>query len=154
MHAWLGYWTVCIPGITYSSLTIPLTEKQCAKIEHIINPSLVKILGLPDTFPNRMVYGDKYFGGIGLLKLFAEKGMNQTLSLMRHIRAQTTLGNKIIIALRHYQTQAGISECVPTYTRPLPHMDILWFDTFFRHYLVNINGHIELTNAWRLKPQE
>eukprot|EP00978_Attheya_sp_CCMP212_P027320 scaffold91518_cov33-Attheya_sp.AAC.5 len=82
MHAWLGYWTVCIPGITYSSSTTSPTEKQCAKIEHIIKPSLVKKLGLPDTFPNLMLYGDKYFGGIGLLQLFLKQGMNQTLSLM------------------------------------------------------------------------
>eukprot|EP00978_Attheya_sp_CCMP212_P006432 scaffold14672_cov61-Attheya_sp.AAC.5 len=63
-HAWLGYWT-------------------CNRIEHIIKPSLVKKLGLPDTFPNVMLYGDKYFGGIGLLQLFVEQGMNQTLSLMQ-----------------------------------------------------------------------
>eukprot|EP00978_Attheya_sp_CCMP212_P034137 scaffold141687_cov34-Attheya_sp.AAC.4 len=63
MHAWLGYWTVCIPGITYSSSMTSLTEKQCDKIEHIIKPSLVKKLGLHDTFPNLMMYGDKCFGG-------------------------------------------------------------------------------------------
>eukprot|EP00978_Attheya_sp_CCMP212_P034136 scaffold141687_cov34-Attheya_sp.AAC.3 len=31
-------------------------------------------------------------------------------------------------------------------------MDIPWFDTF-RQYLKNINGRIEITNAWRPKPQ-
>jgi hypothetical protein len=66
-------------------------EQQCTKLEKIIKPSLVKELGLPDTFPNLLLYGDKYFGGVGLLQLFAEQGMNQTLSLLRHIRAQTTL---------------------------------------------------------------
>jgi hypothetical protein len=76
MHAWLAYWTVCIPGITYSFPTTSLTEQQCTKLEKIIKPSLVKKLGLPDTFPNLLLYGDKYFGGVGVLQLFAEQGMN------------------------------------------------------------------------------
>jgi hypothetical protein len=67
MHAWLSYWTVCIPGLTYLSSTTSLNEKQCTQLEKIIKPSLVKKLGLPDTFPNLMLYGDKYFGWIGLL---------------------------------------------------------------------------------------
>jgi hypothetical protein len=101
MHAWFAYWTVCIPGITYSSSTTSLTVDQCSQVKKIIKPSLVKKLGLPDTFPNLMLYGDKYFGGVEILQLFAEQGMNQTLSIMRHIRAQTTLGDRILIALRH-----------------------------------------------------
>jgi hypothetical protein len=130
MHVWLAYWTVCIPGITYSSSTTSLTEEQCSQVEKIIKPSLVKKLGLPDTFPNLMLYGDKYFRGVGILQIFAEQGMNQTLSIMRHIRAKTTLGDQILIALRHYQNQAGISKCVLSDTRTLPHMSIPWFDTF------------------------
>jgi hypothetical protein len=153
MHAWLAYWTVCIPGITYSSSTTSLTEEQCSQVEKIIKPSLVKKLGLPDTFPNLMLYGDKYFGGVGILQLFAEQGsMNQTLSIMRHIQAKSTLGDQILIALRHYQNQAGISKCVLSDTIPLPHMSIPWFDTF-RQYLDNINGRLELTQSWQLKPQ-
>ena len=103
---------------------------------------------IPNTFSNLMLYGNRYFGGIGLLQLFAEQGMNQTLSLMRHIRAKTSLGNQILIAIRHYQTQAGISKCVLTVTRQLPYLDIPWFDTL-RQYLDNINGRIELTDSWR-----
>eukprot|EP00978_Attheya_sp_CCMP212_P029772 scaffold106935_cov75-Attheya_sp.AAC.3 len=68
MHAWLAYMTVFIPGVTYSAPTTSLTEAQCAKLEKIVKPALVKKLGLPDTFPNLMLYADKYFGGIGLLQ--------------------------------------------------------------------------------------
>ena len=87
-----------------------------------------------------------------MLQLFAEQGMNQTLILMRHIRAQTTLGDQILIALRHYQNQAGLSECVLRNTRHLPYMNIPWFDTL-RQYLANVNGTIELTNTWKLTAQ-
>eukprot|EP00978_Attheya_sp_CCMP212_P004095 scaffold8867_cov28-Attheya_sp.AAC.1 len=58
---------VFIPGVTYSAPTTSLTEDQCEKLEKIVKPALIKKLGLPDTFPNHMLYADKYFGGIGLL---------------------------------------------------------------------------------------
>jgi hypothetical protein len=74
--------------------------------------------------------------------------MNQALSLMRHIRAQTTLGNQILIALGHYQLQSGLSQSVLIDTRLLPHMNIPWFDTL-RQYLKNINGNIKITDLWR-----
>jgi hypothetical protein len=71
MHTWLLYWTVC-SKITYSIPITALTEKQCNQIEKIVKPSLVKKLGLPNTFPNLMLYGNKAFGnkafgGIALL---------------------------------------------------------------------------------------
>jgi hypothetical protein len=152
MHAWLAYMTVFIPGVTYSSPTTSLTEEQCDKLEKIVKPALVKKLGLPDTFPNLMLYADKYFGGIGLLQLFAEQGMNQILLFMRHIRAHTDLGDQITIGLRYYQLQAGLSTCVLTDTRTLPYIDIPWFDTL-RQYLANINGRVEITEAWRQTSQ-
>ena len=99
-----------------------------------------------------MLYADKYFGGIGLLQLFAEQGMNQILLFMQHIRAQTDLVDQITIGLRYYQLQAGLSTCVLTDTRKLPYIEIPWFDTL-RQYLANINGRVEITHAWKQTSQ-
>jgi hypothetical protein len=152
VHAWLAYMTVFIPGVTYSSPTTALDEKQWDKIQKLIKPALLQKLGLPPTFPNGMVYGNQFFGGIGILLLFAEQGMNQTLLFMRHIRAQTELGKQIIIALRYYQLVTGLTESVLEDTRPIPYINIPWFDTF-RQYLRNISGRIELSTTWIQQPQ-
>jgi hypothetical protein len=82
-HAWLGYMTVYIPGVTYSFPTTSLTEKQCTALQTIFKATLLQKMGLPPTLPLEIVYGDKYFGGIGLLNLFAEQGMHQTLILLQ-----------------------------------------------------------------------
>jgi hypothetical protein len=146
-HAWLGYMTVYVPGVTYSFPTTSLTEKQCIALQTIFKATLLQKMGLPPTLPLEIVYGDKYFGGIGLLILFAEQGMQQTLLLMRHVRANTTLGQQIIIALRYYQLHAGIADSVLENTQPLPYMRFPWIDSL-RQYLYQISGTIKLTEPW------
>eukprot|EP00978_Attheya_sp_CCMP212_P042361 scaffold256781_cov31-Attheya_sp.AAC.1 len=91
-------------------------------------------MGLPPTFPLELVYGDKYFGGIGLLILFAEQGMHQTLLFLRHVRADTSLGQQLIIAIQYYQLHAGISESALENTAPLPNVNFPRIDSL-RQYL-------------------
>ncbi len=69
-----------------------------------------------------------------------------------HTRNAYPIAGHLDPSVRHYQNQAGISKCVLSDTRTLPHMSIPWFDTF-RQYLNNINGRLELTQSWQLKPQ-
>jgi hypothetical protein len=146
-HAWLGYMTVYIPGVTYSFPTTSLTEKQCTALQTIFKATLLQKMGLPPTLPLEIVYGDKYFGGIGLLNLFAEQGMQQTLLLMRHVRANTTLGQQLIIAIRYYQLHAGIANSVLEDTQPLPYMRFPWINSL-RQYLYQISGKIQMTEPW------
>jgi hypothetical protein len=143
---------VFIPAVTYSFPTTSLSEEQCTNIQKTIKPALLSKMGLPPTLPNDVVYGDQYFGGIGLYQLFAEQGMNQTLLFLRHTRAQTDLGNQINIALRHYQLQAGIPQHVLEDTQPLVYLNYPWFDTL-RQYLHQISGKLTLTDAWKPEVQ-
>jgi hypothetical protein len=147
VHSWLAYNTVYIPSVTYSTPTTALDEQKWDKIQKLLKPILLQKLGLPTTLPNGIVYGNQYFGGIGLLQLFAEQGIGQTLLFMRHIRAQTTIGNQIIIALRHYQLATGLTDSVLEDTREIPYVKIPWFDEF-RHYLRNTAGTIQLSDHW------
>lgn len=146
-HAWLSYTTVYIPGVTYSFPTTSLTEKQCNAIQSIVKETLLQKMGLPPTFPLELVYGDKYFGGIGLLILFAEQGMHQTLLFLRHVRADTSLGQQLIIAIRYYQLHAGISESALEYTAPLPYVNFPWIDSL-RQYLYQASGILKMTTPW------
>jgi hypothetical protein len=109
---------------------------------------LLQKLGLPPTLPNGIVYGNQYFGGIGLLQLFAEQGIGQTLLFMRHIRGQTTIGTQIMIALRHYQLATGLTED----TREITYVKIPWFNEF-RNFLRNTSGTIQLSEHWSPEPQ-
>jgi hypothetical protein len=133
-HSWLAYFTVFIPGVTYSFPTTSLTEDECTKLEKIVKIPLLQKMGLPPTLPNEIFYGDQYFGGIGILRLFAEQGMNQVLLLMRHLRAKTELGEQITIGLWAYQLQSGLSQSVLVDTRALPYVYAPCFSTL-RQYL-------------------
>ena len=152
VHAWLAYITIFITGVTYSFPTTSLSEKECVTLQKIVKPILLRKLGLPPTLPNDVVYGDQYFGGVGLIQLFAEQGMLMTLLFLRHIRAKTDLGKQIEIGLRYYQLHAGLSNCVLEDTRPLAHLKFPWFDTL-RQYLHQISGRLQLTDPWRPKRQ-
>jgi hypothetical protein len=151
-HSWLAYFTVFIPGITYLFPTTSLTEAECIKVEKIVKIPLLQKMGLPPTLPNEIVYGDQYFGGIGILCLFAEQGMIQVLLLMQHLRAKTELGEQITIGLRAYQLQSGLSQSVLVNTRALPYVYVPWFATL-RQYLWSISAHLELTHKWIPKAQ-
>jgi hypothetical protein len=152
VHSWLAYNTVYIPSVTYLFPITALDEKQCGKLQKLLKPVLLQKLGLPPTLPNGVVYGNQYFGGIGILQLFAEQGMAQTLLFMRHIRAQTTIGKQIIIALRHYQLATGLIKSVLEDTRKVPYVQIPWFDKF-RQYLRNTSSTIQLSDTWCPEPQ-
>ena len=100
-------------------------------------------MGFPPTFPNALSYAPLTHGGLGLKSLFCEQGLSQTLLLLRHLRARTSLASQLLICLRWYQVVGGLSSCVLQDTRPLPDTCIPWWDSF-RDFLSHIDGSIVL----------
>jgi hypothetical protein len=57
----------------------------------------------------------------------------------------------MMIALDHYQLQAGLSQSVLEDTRYLPHTDGFWYDSV-RTFLHSVGATIEIESAWNVRP--
>ena len=51
-------------------------------------------------------------GGIGMQRLYTNQGVKNTISLLKHLRAKTTVGQLLLINVKWLQRWSGIGKCV------------------------------------------
>jgi len=98
------------------------------------------------------VYAPRTRGGLGFCHLSAEQGAQKALQVLKHLRADTTMGKVYQLLINHYQLNAGFSTPVLENTTAIPWSTAYWVDTL-RRYLHQIGGQILLQQAWSPKPR-
>lgn len=127
-HAMRYYQAIYGRGMAYSLPATSLTEKELHKIQSPFTRQLLHRLRYPNSFPSALVYAPTWYGGLGLLMLYAVQGAEKCLLLLRHIRmGHGVLAETLEIALNWMHLFAG-TERHPlddVYTE-LPHLPDGW----------------------------
>jgi len=151
-EAWVAYKQYFLPSILYGSVITSFSRKQCVQLHAMLIPRLLQKLGYKSTFPRELVFAPKSSGGLGIVDFSVGIAQAKILCIIRHVRANTSIGNLFLIALRWAQIQAGTSRHILTTNRPMPHVESDWF-LQLRSVLWTINGAIWIKKSWRQKPQ-
>ena len=82
----IAYHQIYLASVCCSLACTTLSKKEWDSVQNPLLNKLLPKLGLPKTFPRELVLGTKHHGGLGLQCLHGEQGMNQCLTLTKHLR--------------------------------------------------------------------
>jgi len=98
-----------LPTISYplpaTNIPTDLIHRHQAKATTVF---LAK-MGYRRTMPQAVVYAPKALGGVGFRHLWAEQGVQQSMQLIKHLRAQTSNGALFKLVINTYQLHSGLS---------------------------------------------
>jgi len=144
------YRSCFVPALAYP---LPATWLQLSffdRIHRLSTSTLLNKMGYHRFLPRAMVFAPRTMGGVGLCNLHHEQFAQQLIILLRHLRAQSSLGKTLEILLRTYQLWAGTSKPVLAHPAPYP-----WIPD---HWLTNVRETMQAYdvqicyNAWTMKP--
>jgi hypothetical protein len=106
--AW--HWTMCIPSINFGIGLTLLTPDQLNTIQKPMLNAILPKMGCSSKTCRHILFGPtKYLGIAGARDMVTERGVQQTLLLLKHIRTNTALSKLLRIGLEWFQLHAGIS---------------------------------------------
>jgi len=136
-----------LPTVSYP---LPATTMPPNKLYQLQIPATSVFLtkmGYPHTFPRAVTYAVSKCGGIGFRHLGHVQGLQKCLQILKHLRANTAIGQVYTITLNHYQLMSGLSQPIPEDTQPIHWSTAHWVDQL-RAFLHVIKGQIRLSNSW------
>jgi hypothetical protein len=96
-----------VPAMTYSSCVTTMDTTTLNKIQRKAIGAILEKLEVNCKFPRRVAFGSKELCGLGLLDLSIEQGVRQISHFLDHVFAHDSIGNMILIELRHLQLESG-----------------------------------------------
>jgi hypothetical protein len=139
-----AYWTMWLPSITFGLGSTFLTADQLDRIQRPMMNAILPKMGYSSKTSRDVVFGPKKYLGIGCRDLAPERGIQQTLILLKHIRADQELSTLLQIGLEWFQIHAGVGR--PILECPdleIPYLEVGWFRAL-RYFLCSINASIHL----------
>eukprot|EP00957_Ditylum_brightwellii_P096616 7358705-Ditylum_brightwellii.AAC.1 len=106
-ETWLSYGTVYCASITYSLGTTLFSKRQVTTFHTMVTPRILPCMGYHFRFPKGVVYVSKFIGGIRMAHLQAYQLSAKITGAIKHIRAQTKIGQQCTILIRWAQIFAG-----------------------------------------------
>jgi len=106
-------------------------------------------MGYRRTMPRAVVYAPKALGGLGFRHLGFKQGVQQTLQMLKHLRAQTTNGALFNLAINTYQLHAGFSNPILEDTCPCPWITAGWMSAL-QQFLNTTSSQIVIDKPWML----
>jgi hypothetical protein len=96
---WEAYNTIYLLSITYPLATTSLQFNQVKTLHKQLIPRLLSRMGYQSSFPRKIVFGPKFFGGIEAKDIECEQGTAKIQALLKHIRKDSTVGQTAQILL-------------------------------------------------------
>ena len=145
------YSTVYCPAVSYP---LPATHVPTSALRQIERPAVNAFLpkmGYNRHMPRAVVFAPQSSLGCGLRSLAHEQGVQQAMLLIRHLRANSTLGHTLRASIRTYQLVAGTRDPVLMDTRRICYMEreSKWLTTL-RQFLTTAHAQIEIDTPWNV----
>jgi len=118
-EAWISYKQYFLPSITYGFVAVSFSIEQCETLHRQLYPKLLQKLGYKAHTPRPIVYAPKESGGVGLIDFSALITVRKVQLIMRHLRANTSIGRLFTVVLHWAQLQAGTSTSILSDCKPL-----------------------------------
>jgi hypothetical protein len=106
---WVAYFAVFVPSMT---CTLPISHhsaKSLATLQSAPTRAALMKIGFNRNTAKRVVYGSYRYGGPRFRDLFVEQGIAKVELLVHHLRAGSTQGTLMRIAISWWQMVVGIS---------------------------------------------
>ncbi len=140
------------PTVSYPLAATHMSQTDLNQAQKPVTHAFLSALGFNPNMPRSIVYAPPSFGGIGLRDLYVEQGIAQTMALIRHTRASTTLGKTLHVLIETFQLVAGLSQPILTDTRPISYANNKWLESL-RGFLRYTQSSIHLKDAWTIPAQ-
>ena len=151
-EAYLAYFAIFQPAISYVLVLTSFTKKQCHHIQS--NPTTVFLqkCGFAATTHRSIVFGPRKLGGLGFKDLFTTQGIMHTMKLLQTLRTPGQPHNLLRLLLTEWQIHSGSSTpLLERPTSPCLHLEGTWLLTL-RTFLASINASIRITNYYCPQP--
>ena len=106
--AWTYYFAIYLPAITYPLTATYFTQQQLHTLQKKALSVIISKCGFARSTSRAIIFAPTAYGGAGFRHLYVEQGIQNVLSLLRHVRADTRIGKLAIITLQWYHFQTGI----------------------------------------------
>jgi hypothetical protein len=142
-----AYWTMYLPSINFGIGSTLMTPDQLNTIQRPMMNAILPKMGYSSKTCRHIVFGPTKYLGIGARDMATERGVQQTLLLLKHIRTNTALSTLLRIGLEWFQLHSGISR--PILECPdleIPYLEVGWYRAL-RNFLCSINATFHLDMA-------
>jgi hypothetical protein len=139
-----AYWTMFIPSITFDLGSTLMDATQLDKIQKPMMNAILPKMGYSSKTCRHVVFGPKKYLCVGARDLAPERGVQQALILLKHVRSDQDLSTLLRIGLEWFQLHAGVTR--PILECPdleIPYLEVGWYREL-RTFLCSINAKIHL----------
>jgi hypothetical protein len=137
-----------LPSLTFGFSSTTMSYRQLDAIQKPMINAIIPKMGYSSKTTRDVVFGPRKYLGIGLRHLSSEQGVQQTLLLLKHLRANQKLSTLLRIALTWFQLQSGITQPVlESHALPLPYLEIGWLQSLMPIPMFHTSGNTCRTNT-------
>lgn len=144
-----AFTAIYIPSMTYSLVSTNLSQHELRAIQSKAIQAFLPAMGYERSFPHAVVFASRSTGGLNIGDLYTECGVAKAGAVLEHVRAQTGLGQIMVINLNWLQLHVGIGtpvlETAPTVQ--FPYVASNWF-IHLREFLLKAKGTISIRDLW------
>jgi hypothetical protein len=135
------------PSMRYSLPAIAIDEEELEAIQTRILPTIVQKLGMSSKLPTAVRHGPISMGGLGLMDLRTECGIEMLKYFRNHVYRQTEVGELLVIQLKTLQLEAGIPQPLLEFpTIEVSYLTPTWILSM-RQFLSNHNLTVTVTDS-------
>ena len=147
-EAFLAYFAIYHPSISYFLVLTSLTQKQCHHIQSRPTMIFLQRCGLPSTMHRSIVYGPRRLGGLGFRDIYTTQGIAHTIKIIQTIRTPGQPCDLLRLLLEEWQIHSGSSHPLLEYPKhPCIHLEGSWL-TSTRTFLATIDGSLSITDLY------
>ena len=88
----LAYFSVFLPAVQYPLTSSSISKKALDAVQAKATRRFLTAMGYHPNTPRIVAYAPKQMGGIGMQRLYTNQGVKNTITMLKHLRAKTTVG--------------------------------------------------------------
>ena len=134
------------PAMKYSLPAVAVDEEELDRIQSKIIPTIVQRLGLNSKLPTAVRYGPTELGGLGLMDLRTEGGLEMIRYFRHSVYKNSQVGQLLLLSLQTSQLESGLPNRLLEETSiEIPYLTTTWILSM-RQYMYNHNISIKVNS--------
>ena len=151
-EAFLAYFSVFLPSISYVLPLTTFTKKQCHHIQSTPTQIFLQKAGFLATLCRHVVFGSRASGGLGFRNLYVEQGVLHIIKLFQSLRTPGQTQHLLRIVIDEWQISSGSSLPLLLHPHhPCKHLKGTWL-TSTRTFLSFVNASLSITSMYCPRP--
>ena len=146
--AWVYYFAIYLPSITFPLANSFLSKKKLHQLTHLATKKIAAKCGFARTTPSAVLYGPATMGGAAFRRAYIEQGIGQLQLFIRHWRnKESQIGRLSRVAVHWIQYHCGTSRpFLQDVETNIPHSPSRWHFSV-RAFLQHMGWSLELEDG-------